>query len=204
MHFSHCHAGEGQTETTAKELASFTPLLSRFCQQNARRVRRTRPSSAFPWQEHADSKAWPRCPSRRFSRDQDAGSALSFPAATPAAHRSLGAADAAAVEELHQNARESHVTAAQPGPAAMERILLRQAFPSGRDAGSIPCLHGKWAMPSPGAKLELALSWFKKSPKTNLAILMERGVGFSVTLPSAGATHAELVRQARPEVLMKL
>lgn len=75
---------------------------------------------------------------------------------------------------------------------------------AGRDAGSIPGLHGKWAMPSPGAKLELALSWFKKSPETNLAILMGRGVGFSVTLPSAGATHAELVRQARPEVLMKL
>lgn len=101
-------------------------------------------------------------------------------------------------------AMESRVTAAWPGPTAMERLLLRWGCPSSRDAESIPCLHGKWAKPSLRAKLEFALSWFKKFPGANPSILLERGAGISVTLPSAGATHAGLVRQARTEVLMKL
>lgn len=103
---------------------------------------------------------------------------------------------------------ESRVTAARSGPAVMETLLLRCGCPSGRDAGSIPCLrHGKRAKPSPGAKLEFALSWVKNPPGGQIqpSCWKEgRGVGVSATLPSAGAAHAELVRQARPEVLMKL
>jgi len=81
--------------------------------------------------------------------------------ATLATHRSLGAAQAAAVEELIMTpkAMESRVTAAQPGPAATERLLLRPGWPSGWDAGmpgASPACAGN--QPSLQAKLEFALS----------------------------------------------
>lgn len=86
-------------------------------------------------------------------------------------------------------AMESPVTTARPGPAAVARLLLRRGSPSGRDAGCIPGLRGKCAKPSPGAKLEFALSWFKKSPGANPAILLEKGCG-DLSHPAARRGHS--------------
>lgn len=48
LHFSHCHNGEGKAETTAKDVASFTPLLPSFCYLKSRWVRRKAPVFISP------------------------------------------------------------------------------------------------------------------------------------------------------------
>lgn len=63
LHFSHCHDGEGKSQTKAKEVVSFTLLLPSFCYQKSRWVRRKKLLYLFPF----ESKAQPCCPARHFS-----------------------------------------------------------------------------------------------------------------------------------------
>lgn len=52
LHFSHCHNGEGKAKT-AKDVASFTPLLPSFCYLKSRWVRRKAPLFISPEREQS-------------------------------------------------------------------------------------------------------------------------------------------------------
>ena len=80
-------------------------------------------------------------PARHFSWEQDACSALSFPAVMPAAHRSLRAVQAAAVEELHQ--KQEKAALPQPGlgqPRWRGSCCDRATPPAGMQGASPACM----------------------------------------------------------------
>lgn len=155
-HFSRCPTGEGQTETTAEEVASFTPLLSSFCQRNARRLGRKRPSIHFPGESTATAKhghaAPPSTPcGNKILVQLGASQRQRRQLSTALGQRRL-------LRSRHYTKSNGKTALPQPGLGQLRRrgSCCGRAVPP---AGSIPCLHhGKQAKPSLGGKAGICFS----------------------------------------------
>lgn len=135
LHFVHYHNGEGKAERTAKEVASFTPLLISFCYQKSRWVRRKSPSMYFP----CEGKAQPCCPVLLGTRCSSSSELSSGDAgSSPQPWGSTGCCS----HESHQ--KQGKTTLPQPGqrqPQCRGSCCSRASLCL--DAGSIPWLHRK-------------------------------------------------------------